>query len=70
MENYELGEFYSDGFIRGLIEMCPNFAKALEYHKKAGEMGDFRAYEMIGGVYIKGMGVPVDRKKAWNTAWG
>ncbi|WP_104741993.1 tetratricopeptide repeat protein [Helicobacter ailurogastricus] len=60
---YELGKVYGNDMTLRSFKGCPNFTKALEYLKKAGDMGDTRSYAMLGGFYLKGRGVPVDIKK-------
>ncbi|GMB96303.1 SEL1-like repeat protein [Helicobacter sp. NHP22-001] len=60
---YELGKIYGDKTLRRSFKGCPNFTKALEYLKKAGDMGDTRSYTLTGDFYLNGRGVPVDIEK-------
>ncbi|BEG58304.1 hypothetical protein NHP21005_19920 (plasmid) [Helicobacter sp. NHP21005] len=53
---YELGKLYSNDMTLRSFKGCPNFTKALEYLKKAGDMGDTRSYALLGDFYLKGRG--------------
>jgi len=59
---YNIGFFYADG----IFGYHQNMAKALELWHRAGELDYSRAYYNIGNAYNTGIGVVVDKKKAWN----
>ena len=57
-----LAGFYRDG-THGFPQ---NMDKAMELYNRAGELGHPRAYNNIGSAYYNGIGVGVDKKKAWH----
>jgi len=57
---YNMGCYYA----RGQLGLPQNQAKALELWHRAGELGHATAYYSIGGAYMNGRGVEIDKKKA------
>lgn len=50
----ELGDFYFDG---GIIDLKPNYEKAVEWYSKSAEKGNVEAMTILGKLYFKGEGV-------------
>lgn len=57
---YNIGELYYDG-----ICVEQNYQKAIEYYKKAAELGSVDALKELGVMYGEGIGVEQDYKKAF-----
>ncbi len=51
-------------------EVEKNYSQALDFYLQAAQLGDTEAKYIAGGMFYKGIGTPVNRKKAFELLYG
>jgi TPR repeat protein len=57
-------DFLADLYFYGLYGNPLDYSAALEWYQKAAHLGDARAMNAVGEIYLRGSGVPPDRELA------
>jgi TPR repeat protein len=60
ISQYQLGLFYESG-----TDDAPNYQEAINWHRKAADLGEYRSQKRLGEIYEFGQGVPKDYVQAY-----